>query len=347
MSLTVLRMAIDTLECSIGGRIRPHVEQVLDMWKLQAQEDETPTYSPMGGLDFAVQAQGSSPYRWVMKGDDATVRVTPSPKLPGASVRLSAKGLAYYEPAELLGLLVNIVADYLGPNEEPKTSRLDQCADVQGFDFGRLDGAQFVCPASFRPVYPNIDHPETYQFGRGKVVVRVYNKSRELRVSGKTWVPALWGSHPDYDPTQDVWRVEVQYRRDALVELGAGTPAEAFAMLPELMRYGLSWADLRIPNGSSSEHWPRHPAWEALAEATGTHTVLERTSRSASLGELAQIVAAVAGYVKSAGAVLDVYDFNEVWRILGNRACVRLGEDVDFAASVRRRRLQRLGRESS
>ena len=347
MNLTVLRMAVDTLEVSIGGRVRPYVADVLDRWKLQAQEDETPAYSPMGGLDFAVQAQGLAPYRWVMKGDDATVSATPSAKLPGASVRLSAKGLAYYEPADLLGLLVDIVADYLGPADEPKTSRLDLCVDFQGFDMARLGGARFITPASFRPVYPNIEHPETYQFGKGDVVVRVYNKSRELRVSGKTWMTALWELNPDYDPAQDVWRFEVQYRRGALVELGAGTPAEAFAMLPELLRYALSWTDLRVPNGSSSELWPRHPVWDALAEATGTHTLLERATRSASLGDLARIVAAVAGYVTSAGAVLDVYEFDEAWRILGNRVCARLGEDADYAAKVRRRKLTRLGREST
>jgi len=343
----ILRMAIDTLVCSIDGVVREHTAEVLDRWKLQAQEDGVPAYSPMGGLDFAVQAQGSMPYRWVMKGEDATIRATASPKLPGAMVALTAKGLAYYMPEELLAWLVTIIDDYLGPNGEPKTSRLDLCVDFQGFDVAGPHGAKFVTPANFRPVYPNIEHPETFQFGKGKVVSRVYNKTRELRVSGKTWMPALWEQHPDYDPTKDVWRFEVQYRRDALVELGAGTPTEAFAMLPELLRYGLSWADLRIPNGSSSELWPRHPVWEALAEATGTHALLERTSRSAGLGDLEQIVAAVAGYIKSAGAALDVYDFDEVWRILGNRACARLGEPVDFEAAVRRRKLQRLGREST
>ncbi|MDP2233465.1 MAG: hypothetical protein Q8K89_07505 [Actinomycetota bacterium] len=291
MNPVILRMAIDSLVCSIDGPVREHIAEVLDKWKLQAQEDGTPAYSPMGGLDFAVQAQGSMPYRWVIKGEDATIRATASPKLPGAMVSLSAKGLAYYTPEELLAWLVAIVDDYLGPNGEPKTSRLDLCVDFQGFDVAGPHGAKFVTPARFRPVYPNIEHPETFQFGKGKVVSRVYNKTRELRVSGKTWMNALWEQHPDYDPTKDVW--------------------------------------------------------EALAEATGTHTLLERTSRSAGLGDLEQIVAAVAGYIKSAGAALDIYDFDEVWRILGNRACARLGEPVDFEAAVRRRKLQRLGREST
>lgn len=347
MNPVILRMAIDTLECSIGGHVRNHVVEVLDARKLQAQKDETPTFNPMGGLDFAVQAQGSSPYRWVMKGEDATIRATSSSKLPGASVRLSAKGLAYYEPSDLLGLICGIVRDYLGPAEEPKTSRLDLCVDFQGFDVAGPHGGKFVSPAEYRPVFPNAERPETFMFGKGKVVVRVYNKSRELRVSRKTWVPALWQGHPDYDPDQDVWRFEVQYRREALVELGAGTPAEAFARLPELLRYGLSWADLRIPNASSSEVWPRHPVWEALAEATGTHTLLERTSRSARLGDLQQIVAAVAGYTKSAAVALDSEVFDIVWLILGDRVRTHIGDEDQFKTSVRQRKLQRLGREST
>lgn len=347
MSLTILRTAVDTLVCSIGGQMRPHVVGLFDEWKAQAQETETPASVPMGGFHFALQAQGSSPYRYVLKGDDATIRATPSAKLPGASLRLSAQGLAYYAPEELLDIMLLIVADYLGPAAEPKLSRLDVCTDFQGFDVAGPHGARFVCRADFRPVYPNVVHPETYQFGKGQVVVRVYNKTRELKASGKRWVPALWEAHPDYDPTQDVWRYEVQYRRDALKELGAGTPDEAFGLLPELMRYGLSWADLRMPNGSSSEHWERHPAWEQLAEATGTHTLLDRTKRMPTLADLAMIAPAVAGYAVSAGAVLSVSDFDEVWGILGREALRHIGFDPQFADAVRARKLQRLGREAA
>lgn len=346
MKLTILRMAVDTLEASIGGRVRPFMVDALEAAKLQAQEDECPVLAPLNGMDFGIQGQGAAPYRFVLRGEDATIRATKSPKLPGASVRLSALGLAYYEPDRLLDALLSIVAEFLGPDEEPKLSRLDLCVDFQRFDVAGPHGARFVTPANFRPVYPNAEHPETFQFGRGKVVVRVYNKTRELAVSGKTWMSGLWEQNPDYDPAQDVWRFEVQYRREALKELGASAPADALAQLPELLRYGLGWADLRIPCGLSSDRWERHPAWSALAEATGTHTTLNRERAVASIGDLPMIAAAVAGYTVSAGVRLDRFDFDDVWGILGRKVRDRLGDEGNFAASVKRRRLERLGREA-
>ena len=346
MNLTILRMAVDTVEASVGGRVRPFMVDALEAAKLRAQEDECPVPAPLCDMDFAVQPQGASPYRYVLRGEEATIRATKSTKLPGASVRLSALGLAYYEPEPLLDIVLAIVAEFLGPDAPPKLSRLDLCIDFQGFDVAGAHGARFVTPANFRPVYPNIEHPETFQFGKGKVVVRVYNKTRELAVSGKTWLKTLWEQNPGYDPAAEVWRFEVQYRREALKELGAGTPAQAFARLPELLRYGLGWADLRIPCGLSSDRWERHPAWAALAEASGTHTTLTREQAVASVGDLPTIAAAVAGYTVSAGVRLQRFDFDDVWGILGRRVRDRLGDEENFAMAVKRRRLERLGREA-
>jgi hypothetical protein len=346
MSLRVLRMGVDTLEASFAGEIGEGVLRALHDAKLRAQETEEPQYAPLGGLDFRVSAQGAKPFKYKLVGDEAIIRATDSEKLPGASARLSALGLALYEPLSLYELIAEIVVDVLGPAGVQKISRVDVAIDFQGFDVAAewLSGSvKFVCPASYRPIFPSTERPETFMFGRGVVVVRIYNKSRELAVSGKEWMRELWAGHPDYDPSQDVWRFEVQLRRKALLELGCDTPQEALSLLPELARYGLDWCDLRIPNGESTDRWERCDAWKLLTEATGTHTTLSREALKANLAELDRIVPAMAGYVISAGAVLDNPNPEAVLQVLATKIRKRLGDAEAYAASVAKRRVERLG----
>lgn len=344
MTLTVLRHGIDTLEASIGGALLPSAARALEAAKTKAQATDTPQGINLG-LDFAVQAQGAKPYRYKLTGDEVTIRLTDAEKLPGASIRLSPLGLALYEPLDLYNLTTELVAEVFGPGGPHKLSRIDVAADFQGFDPAGPHGARFVCRSPFRPVYPSIDDPATFQFGRGDIVVRVYNKTREIAESShKTWLPLMWAQHPGYDPSADVWRFEVQMRRDAIRQTGRSDPESGIEDMAAFLSYGLSWADLRIPQGESSDRWPRHPAWDALDAAAGAHTTLTREELESELARLDHIASAVAGYAISAGAKLDVTDPGEVWAILGAKVRNRLGPAEQFAGAVRARQLERLGK---
>jgi len=338
-------MACDWADVSIEGRLKEHPASVLACFKALAQELDCAQYAPLGGFDYSLSPQGSKPYKYVLQGDESSIRLSESTKIPAASIHLSPLGLALYDAPELYGLVYEIVSDIFGPSHSEKLSRIDVCADFQGVDLTHLDGAKVVCSANFRPVYPNIDHPECYQLGKGNIVVRVYNKSRELRATGgKTWLPSVWAQHPDFDPEADVWRFEVQFRREALREFGIDTPHDGFANLPELLRAGLDWADLRIPQGLSTDRWERHPLWVALDQATGTQFHLTREALTASLASLDQIAASVAGYTISAGAALQTYDLGAVMGILADRVSARIGGPEAFEAAARARRLDRLGK---
>lgn len=344
MSLTVLRLGIDTLEASIGGDLREHVVPVLADWKARAMDADAPLHTPIGEYDFAIQPQGQKPFAYKLAGDDASICLSPSAKVPGASVRLSALGLAYWDPASLFGLMREIVEGCFGPAEPPKLSRIDVAADFQGFDPSGNHGARFVCPATFRPVYPNAEHPETFQFGKAKLVVRVYNKTRELRVSRKDWLPALWALHPGFNPASDVWRFEIQLRREAIREFGDPSPFDACEFPEAFLRYGLGWADLRIPEGKSSDRWERHPAWEALAEAAASHTTLTREAVNPSLASLPHIARSVAGYLVSAGAVAGAATLDESWGILEPYVRRCFETEDDFGDRALKRRIERLGK---
>ena len=202
-------------------------------------------------------------------------RLTDKETLPGASIRLSSLGLLLYGPEVLYHLMLAVVADhFLMVVCDEKVSRLDIAQDFQGLSPATC-GAQFICAANYRPAFPNIDRPETYQFGKGDSVARVYNKTKEIGVSGKSYMRAVWAQARTYDEGADVWRFEIQLRRKVLRELGCETPAQAFSMTADLLNYGLDWCDLRIPDGLSSDRWERHPPGSSWLLRRGTEDSID------------------------------------------------------------------------
>lgn len=341
MSLVILRQAVDTLHASVAGHVIPDLLECLAEAKAKAQENESPQPLEVNGQLFAVEAFGSTPYAYKLTSETGALLLTGSEKIAGASVQLSAKGLAMHKPQELVDSFLGHAA-FFGPVGPAKLSRIDIAVDFQGIDLSELGDARFVCPARFRPIYPSVDDPETYQFGKDRMVVRVYNKTKELKKSGKLWMKRLWAEHPDYDPSADVWRFEVQLRRDRLRELSIDAPEEGMAAIRKLLFYGLFWCTLKIARGDKHERWPVHPAWEQLMEATGEHTVIERSVIKAELSDLSRIVPAVAGYAVSAAAVLENYDQEEVLGILLDKVRAHMDAE-EFEAAARARHLERLG----
>jgi hypothetical protein len=132
-----------------------------------------------------------------------------------------------------------------------------------------------------------------YQFGRSKVLARLYNKSAETREKANdTYGELLTARNGDiYDPAQDVWRLEFQVQREGIkgfklyappegvddelaieAELAAeelqhiGTLPRFFARMDDLFQYLTShWLRLVLPSEDANRsRWPLHPTWTAL-----------------------------------------------------------------------------------
>lgn len=214
-----------------------------------------------------------------------------------------------------MSAVVDALVPICGAVEGGWLSRVDVFADVQGWvpDVGTMCG--MVCPATFRPVYPSSESPETFQFGKGAVVVRVYNKTAEVAAKPSHW-PDVWEAgkaESGYVAGEQVWRVEVQLRRDVLVQLGA-TTLSALSDPAALFRFGLEWASLREPDGADSNRrrWPVHHVWEWLL---GLHVVtqpLERCRKSSSDAALAALIPQLLGLMVSVGSRADLTDLDEV-----------------------------------
>ena len=65
---------------------------------------------------------------------------------------------------------------------------------------------------------------QTFTFGRGEVVLRVYNKSDEVEeASAKYWLRLFWQGE-----TENIWRVEWQIRKENLKRFSLRTFEDLF-----------------------------------------------------------------------------------------------------------------------
>ena len=341
--ISVVWFGIDTLEASFRGRLNEDIEHDLERLKTKAQETENPQGLQIAGLDFAVQDHGLRPWPYLLKGEDMHLRLGTSSHYPTASVRLLSLGLASYGHRALYEIAAEILAG-VGADQDAGLARLDLAVDFQGWTPSAAEMDNVVCAASFRPVYPSIKSPETFQYGKGAIVVRVYNKTREIASKGGAWRESLWEACRGYRADQDVWRFEVQYRREALKELGADMAHEAFGNLDGLLGYGLGWANLRVPQGESTDRWDEDERWTALRDATRAGHYLKRMRVESRVGDVERLVPMICGLTLSVAARLGIYDLQFLSKVLESMVRQYAERDgLDFRERAKRRAEKLLG----
>ncbi len=138
--------------------------------------------------------------------------------------------------------------------------------------------------------------PTGYEFGKSKVMARIYNKTIEAKERANEAYAALLQTRcgDAYDPEQDVWRLEFELNRDGAkgfrlyakpeieddeaeldMELAAeelehiGTLPRFFARMGELLTYLMShWLRFVEDNGTANRsRRPVHPTWATLRDA--------------------------------------------------------------------------------
>jgi hypothetical protein len=338
----VLWSGVDTLEASFRGRLLDALCDWLDELKGFAQVSNHP--QRFTGFDevFVVSPSGLKPWRWVLAGEDMQLRLSNAPNVPTASVRLSSLGLAFYGAEALYRIAEEHVSD-LGSFMSSGVSRLDLFADVQGFE---PDGAVMegmACPAIYRGTHAAGSIVQTFQYGKGEIVARVYNKTAEIATSGKSWLHEVWRSCDGYDPEADVWRVEFQLRRSFLKTSGGCETDRVLTHRGDLWLSGLKWCELRIPQGANKSRWPLHPAWEMLAALEPGSSPHPRIKALSYLESFESVVPQVAGLLVSAGSAVGMHNLESALEAMSR--CVREyieNSGEPFPDRVRRRTLKRL-----
>lgn len=105
---------------------------------------------------------------------------------------------------------------------------------------------------------------QTFGYGIGDIVVRVYDKVAEIeQASDKAWFHDLWGQKAN------VWRVEFQVRSERLKQASIRTIQDLEDLQGDLLKQlALAHTTLRRPNDDTNRaRWPLHPLWKSLVAA--------------------------------------------------------------------------------
>ena len=150
-----------------------------------------------------------------------------------------------------------------------------------------------------------------FTFGKGAVVARIYNKALEQSAHRDTGASLLWG---DFDRDQPVWRLEFQFRRQALIQLGVASGVGALEARQGLWRYGTTeWLSLRERSAHSKpSRWPEDPLWSWLRFVdigSPCNPLIRARIRKANFS---RVVSGLVGYLSSLGALTGTDDMGRV-----------------------------------
>jgi hypothetical protein len=328
---------VDTLEASFVGELDEQVVEALEEKKGQAQADDLPVAWRAGRWLFYVQSHGAKPWRFQAKHEDMWLNLCTHSRAGQMFAKLSALGLAAHGHRALYAEVAEIAEGFgLTPGG---IARIDIAIDFQGWAPTVAEMGNVVCRARNRPIHPNLEDPETFYFRTKPLVVRIYNKTKELKEHHKEWMREVWKDLAGYDPSEDVWRFEVQVRRPVLKQLGSTDAEAVFTNLGPILGFALDWCNLRVPTGENKSRWPEDPKWTELRHAACTGEPAKRAKVVHYLSGYSRTVLMVLGYLVSGAAWLDIYDFDTAWRLLERTVRGKMAEgEKDFETLVRERK---------
>ena len=187
-----------------------------------------------------------------------------------------------------------------------RLSRVDFTFDYQ-IDAIDFDEDSFVSQAAKDNQHRKNRKVQTFRFGEGELVLRIYNKVDEIQEkSAKTWFFDLWGCE------ENVWRIEWQVRKEWLRRFGIRTFIDLDERQGDLLRLLVNdHTTLRVPNNDTNRsRWPIHPLWRDLQMHVATMKglgIVREIDREALLKQReTRIAISVYGYLKRLAAIKGI-----------------------------------------
>jgi hypothetical protein len=269
-SLRVLSAGIDSLYASAHGVLYEGLLDVFrNMRELSHGEAVAFEFAPDKG-SFLLRPHGWRGYPFWLSSPAWEIMVGAAKPFPPLYVQLHSWFLHAVGPEGAVAETVDLLGRYFFPEGvQLVASRIDLHADTQGWTPTPADFDRFICRGVRRKLYvePQQRHGfgrklSGFTFGKGDVVARIYDKTLELTTRGQDWPTVLWGERDGEAP---VWRIEFQFRREALQTVRIRTVEEAITLRQSLWEYGMHWLSLRVPSHHAKpSRWPEADVWMAL-----------------------------------------------------------------------------------
>jgi len=285
----VLRFGIDSLYLSYQGELSEQWEQKLTGLKDLAQHEDPKQQAKaqlsIGDHLFEVKDKGQKPFAYVLADNWFRICISSisAKAMPLAYIQISSEVLTLHHLDEIIQDLEFILNTLAANRSEAKVSRVDLFADFTTHDdLDNLDIKQWVTRTTLfdkhyiRPAFTG------WSIGyKGDISARLYDKTIEIKKSLKDYLLPIW-EKAGWNGEQSIWRLEFQFKREALQELQSSALVDLLTNQGGLWRYASKkWLKLCIPNPKDSKisRWPMHPLWLFLSQINWEDNSTERLLR--------------------------------------------------------------------
>ena len=273
----LLRVGIDSLYLSYHGTLSAEMAIRLDKLKELAQSKDPDRVKlaqiSIGEHLFEVKDRGRFPYEFILVDRWYRIEVAGlrAERAPMAYVKIASEPLTFEGPERVEADLRSVIEALGLVDGEPSVSRADLCVDfTTDLAIGSIQEREWVTRARTFS-----QHSVSRKFSGWSIAVgsdlsaRLYNKLLELDKSGKDYLRQIW-MDLGWDGIQDIWRLEFQYRREVLRQLGVKYFRDLLQLLGGLWFYSTNdWLRLTCPDpiDKTQTRWPTNPMWQALQGA--------------------------------------------------------------------------------
>jgi hypothetical protein len=245
--------AISPLLCGFDGIYLGYYGQVPGKVYNVLSEQAAITIS---GLAFNVKRVARGPYRIVLDNNSLNIALgntAYSFSSPSVYVQVKSEFIWSSGLQEVYEKNLSVMNDiYDAMPEKEKVSRADLFADIlwpKQFQPG--DIGKFSTRAKSKGAFFDGGRVSGFTIGKGKVTARIYDKTLEIRKSGKDWLYDLWEVEKE-NQNNRVWRVEFQLRREALKDFGIETFDDLLNSQQSLWNYCVNdWLSVRAPGNKN------------------------------------------------------------------------------------------------
>lgn len=265
-----LLSGIDTLECAYflisGPNCQLDYEHISNQKESARQsKSREPKLITLADVRFFLHGYGSSSgFPFIIENEDFVISFGEF-NLPSFHVKFKCIALWRHGASVLHNKFISWARSAgLSEHGKESLSRVDFAFDyeIPVIDF---DEDSFISLSKKDSRYRKDGKLQTLQFGKGDVVLRLYDKVAEIQEkSNKHWFYELWGV------AENVWRIEWQTRKKILRRFGIRTFEDLKTNQGDLLRYLVTEHDsLRQPSEDQNRsRWPIHPLLKDLEEQT-------------------------------------------------------------------------------
>lgn len=176
--------------------------------------------------EFFVFSKGVGRYAYHIKNNDIDIYLynsNYSTDFPHIKVTFRAEFLFALGHVKAVATVEKIVKKLIGDKYKRIVARLDLATDVAGISYNMFDRFRFQTNYKNYDytdrLYARFNKVQTFYFGNSSFLFRIYNKTDEIKKKiSKSFVVKKWlfNDYNTSDDTLQVWRHELQLRRETL-----------------------------------------------------------------------------------------------------------------------------------